>query len=136
MIISGIITNGLGVAVQTIDQQRPFFKERGLKNLDQLQNGTINIDISPKKFSILSFDYFYKNINWESKGTEDFGFIEIKEIKYNGKIYSPGYIYIPHNSPHFSNTSHLEVVAVTIPDIDSGHPIELLVNDGKIQLLD
>lgn len=134
MKLEGIVKEGKGRAANYIPKQKPYFKQAGLKNVDNLKDGSINIDISPLKYEILNFDYFLKNVKWDIGRIEDFGFITIEKIIYNNCEWEkPGYIYIPHNSPHFANKSQFEVIAVEILGIADNKDIKLIIKDGKLK---
>ncbi len=134
--IFGVIVKGLGGAARSLSElQSPLFKNLGLPIAGQFHKGTINIDITPNKFEVLGFDYLLKNIEWEPGRFEDFGFVVIKEIKHNGRNYSnPGYIYVPHSSPHFTNHSQLEIWAVPIHNAADGDSITFSLDDKKLKL--
>lgn len=138
MIIEGILAKGLGHATETIPSQKELFKELGLPNVEKFFNGTLNIDISPRKFSVLKYDYFFKAVEWGSKNNkaEDFGFIKIAALEYADEHYDQvGYIYVPFNSPHFSNPSQFEVISIPIPKIEMGNKIRIHIDSNKIKLL-
>jgi CTP-dependent riboflavin kinase len=132
MVIKGKIIKGLGWAKKTVSYQKPFFKQKGLPGVDRLKDGTINIDIRPVKYKRLNFDYFFKKIANGLGELEDFGFIKIGKIIYNNKEFkNPGYIYIPHKSPHFKNKNQLEIIAIEIPGLKMDNEIELEIDEEK-----
>jgi len=125
----GKISQGFGAATKTIAAQRSLFEKLGLKDVERLRDGTINIDISPNQFFPDNYDYFFKSVEWENGNIEDFGFIKIDKIIYQGQTYNgPGYIYVPHNSPHFSKRNQIEVLAIPIAGAQAGIPIEIIIN--------
>lgn len=135
MKLEGIIKKGHGRATFYTQKQKPFFKQLDLRNVEKLRDGTINLDISPLTFRALKYDHFFEDVIWDETRVETFGFVEIEEITYNGKNWEkPGYIYVPHNSPHFKNKIYMEVVAVEIPGITAGDKIALGIEEGKIEL--
>lgn len=134
MKLEGIVKEGKGRANITIAKQKPFFKQEGLKNVDNFEDGSINVDISPSKYEVLKFDYFFENIKWDKDKIEDFGFIIIEKIIYNNcEWVKPGYIYIPHNSPHFNDKSQFEVMSIKIHGIISDKEIGLIIKEGKLK---
>ncbi|MBU4502754.1 MAG: hypothetical protein KKA79_09235 [Nanoarchaeota archaeon] len=134
MKLEGIVKEGKGRANITIAKQKICFQQLGLKNVEKFKDGSINIDISPLKYEILNFDYFFENVEWDKDKTENFGFVTIEKIIYNNcKWKKPGYIYIPHNSPHFSNKSQFEVISIEIDDIMNDKGICLIIKEGKLK---
>ena len=77
MELSGTICAGEGRASRTLKQQRKQFAKRYLPMVDELHPGTINIDISPQRFTVKYYDYYYQDVSfnfWRRK-KEDFGLI-------------------------------------------------------------
>ncbi|WP_156013212.1 hypothetical protein [Thioalkalivibrio sp. HK1] len=77
----------------SIARQKPFFLERGL-DLGGYFNGTLNADISPKRFSIHHPFLTLRDIKWHpSMPAEHFSFakalIEIGETSVQGLVYYP-----------------------------------------------
>lgn len=135
MKLEGLIKEGHSRATLYTQKQKPFLKQLGLKNVEKLKDGTINVDIFPLSFRVLKYDYFFENVTWDETRVETFGFIGIEEIVYNSKSWEkPGYIYVPHNSPHFKNKSYMEIMAIEIPGITAGDKIALGIEEGKIEL--
>ena len=132
IILTGKIVPGIGMATEFFKQQSPFFVDGGIEK-EVFSNGSINVDISPKKWKITNPDFEFKNILWDQDfGLEDFNFIMLK-LKFQGKIY-PGYIYNPTRTKN-PNTM-IEIVAKRIEGIEYGKEIELLIPEDKIRFLD
>lgn len=135
MKLEGLIKKGHGRATFYTQKQKPFFKQLGLRNVEKLRDGTINLDISSLTFGVLKYDHFFENVIWDETRVETFGFVEIEEMLYNNKKWEkPGYICVPHKSPHFKNKSYMEIMAVEIPGITAGNKITLGIEEGKIEL--
>ena len=134
MKLEGIVCKGLGLATKTIPLQKPFFKQKGLKNIDNFKECTINVNISPLKYELLKLDYYFEKIKWDENEIEDFGFIKIEKIIYNNSTWEkPGYIYIPYNSPHFENKNQFEVISVEIESIENNKEIKIEIQEGKLR---
>ena len=130
--LTGIVTKGLRGATTSFQKQLAFFDLPGIK---ALQNGSINLNIAPWTFSIKKFDYLFPHIEWEPDRIEDFGFINVSNITYRGLSYDqPGYIYIPHGNPHFSDPSLLEIICIPIPKIYYGSLIQITIPDDRLTL--
>lgn len=133
--IIGKITPGLGIATRTVAEQKEEFIRRGLPLMESMHTATINVDISPKTFKIANFDYFFKEVPWGNNRIEDFGFIKIAQILFEGQAYNnPGYIYIPYNSPHFTNHSQFEIISVLIPNVSYGKTIEIVIESENLKI--
>ena len=135
-VISGTVAKGLGGATESLSlQQLPFFKSKGLPATERLHQGTINLNISPKKFRVLSLDYFFKDIKWEKNRIEDFGFIKLESLTHQGIVYDQaGYIYIPYGSPHVDNSSQFEITSNFISSLYPGSIIEISIQEGKLEI--
>jgi len=89
---SGLNPKGMAGANGTISLQKPHFTKAGIPNISNIYNGTINIDISPRKLKITKPDYEIR-CTWLENATETFWFVkgqlEYKDKKYDGYIYYP-----------------------------------------------
>ena len=134
--ITGIIISGLGVATQTVAQQKPEFIARDLPDMSSMHSATMNVNINPNTFRIINYDYFFKEVQWDKDKIEDFGFIKIENIIFERKPYGyPGYIYIPCNSPHFTNHSQFEIISKFIPNVAYGKTISITVDSNKLEII-
>lgn len=139
--IEGTIKRGLQIASgtnpdrslrlnNTIALQRPFFKEHTLPGVDQLHNGTINVDISPREFRITKPAYEI-TCTWFEDVTETFWFVPV-QIEY-GHVRTTGYIYYPCPSAIKSHPDTLvELLAPFVPGIVYGNPIAFLVSQEHL----
>lgn len=78
----------------SIAAQKPRFKARGL-DLSDFHNGTINLDISPKRFEVRAPRLTLRDIAWHpTMPPEDFSFCTAA-LEF-GEQYVPALIYYPH----------------------------------------
>ncbi|MBW4443950.1 MAG: CTP-dependent riboflavin kinase [Plectolyngbya sp. WJT66-NPBG17] len=145
--IEGIIQAGYGVASGTtdsspypkgtIEMQAPFFRALGL-DLAPFFPGTLNINISPKQFQLVSPQYTFRNVQWaEGFAPEDFSFTPCQIIDKNKSFDS--LIYYPHPETkigHFQNPSIVEVIAPLIPDLKYGDRILLSINTEQVRIFE
>ncbi|MBI3167887.1 MAG: hypothetical protein HYZ22_05375 [Chloroflexi bacterium] len=143
LIIRGKLVAGYRVASQpskeypygTIERQKPFFKKLGL-NLDEMQNGTLNISISPNIFEIVNPEYKFEDVEWtDLHPPETFSFSKCT-IKFKGKNYN-GWVYYPHpetKKRHFQDQSKIEVLAEPIPDIKYDDEVEIILNADSVSI--
>jgi hypothetical protein len=141
--VSGVLTEGYRVAsgpssyypYGALDRQRPIFKERGL-DLDGYFNGTLNIDIRPYEFRILKPEFTFRNVEWtDLHPPEHFSFSHCR-VFFREQAYD-GWVYYPHpetKKRNFHNPSLMEVIAITIPDIQYGEVLEVQVNPERIEV--
>jgi hypothetical protein len=121
----------------TLDKQRPFFKKLGL-DLDPFFNGTLNISIAPRTFSMSRPEITFKKVEWtDLHPPETFSFsrceIIFRSVRYDG------WVYYPHPETkirHFQDASMLEVIAQLIPGIMYGDRLQLRINPREISLQD
>lgn len=144
--IDGIVQAGYRVASGTtdsspypkgtIEMQIPFFQALGL-DLTPFFPGTLNINISPKRFEIQSAPYTFKNVHWaEGFAPEDFSFVPC-QIAYQGQTVD-SLIYYPHPETkigHFQNPSVVEVIAPLISGLRYGDQVMLSMNPEQVKIL-
>lgn len=137
MIIQGTHLHGMKGARRSFKRQKKLLSTLGLPDVKSFFDGTINIDTSPVNYEIIKFDYFYENIKhkvFPRKRIEDFGFISITELRHRGEKYiNWGYIYFPHNSPHFKRSHIFELIGPEIPDLKDNDIFELKVKNGRMK---
>ncbi|MBE9010006.1 hypothetical protein IQ250_07280 [Pseudanabaenaceae cyanobacterium LEGE 13415] len=145
--IDGIIQAGYRVASGntasspypkgTIEMQTPFFKELGL-DLTNFFPGTLNINISPNEFELISPQYTFRNVHWaEGFPPEDFSFTPCQTIYQNQSFDS--LVYYPHPETkirHFQNSSIVEVIAPLIPKLKYSDRVTLRINAEEIQIFE
>jgi hypothetical protein len=144
MRLEGRVIKGKGIAsgknidpetglTNTIGMQKPFFKMADIPYIEDVYNGTVNMDISPNEFKINYPDYFVENVAWHVDATESFQFVKT-DIVFGAKDYS-GYIYYPMPSKLKSHPdTRIELLAPKIPDLEYGKKIAIFVADGKISV--
>lgn len=145
MKVSGVLIQGHQVAsgkasdtpfpAGTIALQAPFFKERGI-DLSDFYMGTLNVDVSPAKFDILSPAALVEKLKWINNfPAETFSFCDIK-VYYKEQVY-PGYLYFPHpetKTQHFHPPHLMEILTVKIPEISYGDAVTLEYNPLQLQI--
>ena len=141
--ISGRIIKGLQIASgtnpdpslelnNTIFLQKPFFEKAGILHMQNIFNGTINVDISPNLFKIISPDHEVTCV-WVKNVTETFWLVRTI-ISYNSNSHE-GYIYYPCPSPVKSHEDNIiELLSEKIPAIEYSKPLSIRVSSQKIQL--
>lgn len=148
VVISGTVRQGLrigsglaerpkmtpyGALNDCIRKQKPFFERSGVPNISQMYNGTINLDISPKKFQITNPDYEVKDCEWHPRLKESFWFVAGEAI-FKGQGYE-GYIYYPCPSEVKSHPDNLvEILSQKIPDLNYGDSLIFRTSNNKVQL--
>lgn len=124
--LKGKIVPGSQIGSQTIKMQSSFFEEKIDK--DFLINGSINVDISPKKWKIIDPDFSFTNVVWRPNFSEDFDFVKIK-FRFENKTYS-GFLYNPKRTKN--PRTMMEILSRHIDGIRYGKDIELLLPEDKI----
>ena len=143
--IHGVLVEGYHVAsgpsadypYGALDRQRPIFAARGL-DLSGYFNGTLNLDISPRKFNLIKPQFTFHHVEWtDLHPPEHFSFsrckVIFKSVEYDG------WIYLPHPETklrNFHNPSLLEVIAMPIPGIQYGNELEALVNPDEVNVME
>ena len=125
--LKGKIVPGSHICSKTIKQQSPFFE--GKINKKALENGSINIDISPKKWEIVKPDFSFTNVVWRPNFPEDFSFIKIK-FRFENKIYK-GFLYNPKRTKN--PKTMMEILSDYIKEIKYDKEIELYIPKNKIK---
>ncbi|GEM_PF-1141140 len=139
MIVKGRHVAGMGGANRSVKRQKKIFHRLGLPGAIDLYDGTINLDTSPYGFRLVSFDYLFSDVKHKSfprKRVETFGFITIEKLFYKSITYENwGYIYIPHNSPHFGNEQMFELIGRKIEGFNPGDALQIHVDDKHLRAL-
>jgi len=144
--ITAIINQGHSVAsgksnnspypLGTIEMQIPFFKKLGF-DLSHLFKGTLNLNIEPCTFEIITPEFTFRDVHWaEGFPAEDFSFSSCS-ILYKEREYS-GYIYYPHPETkigHFHSNSLIEVICEAIDGIGYGDSVELRYLENSIKII-
>lgn len=118
-----------------LERQRPLFKAAGL-DLAGCYNGTLNIDIRPRRFRMLQPEYTIRGVEWtDLHPPEDFSFSRCR-VGLQGVEYV-GWVYYPHpetKKRNFQNPSLLEVIAEFIPGVRYGEALEVWVKGEEIEV--
>jgi hypothetical protein len=142
-VLDGILARGYRVAsgpsadypYGALERQRPIFKGRGL-DLDGYFNGTLNIDIHPYAFQMKQPQYTFRHVEWtDLHPPEHFSFSRCKVI-FEGAEYD-GWVYYPHpetKERNFQNPSLVEVIAMPIPSIQYGDPLQVALNPQELTI--
>lgn len=148
IVIEGVIKKGLRIASglsknpkkdsrgivlnNTIFLQKPFFKKAGIPKITKIHNGTINIDISPKKIKILEKDHEV-TCEWLPGVKETFWFVK-GVVEFKGSKYE-GYMYYPCPSPIKSHQDNVvEVLTEKIPDLNYGDVLSFVTSEKKVRI--
>lgn len=142
--ITGVVVRGHGVAsgqgaspypFGTIAMQKPFFEALGL-DLSPYFEGTLNISIGPRTFTLGQPEITLRQVAWTSlHPPEDFSFSRCGVI-YQG-IHYEGWVYYPHpetKKRHFQDASVIEVIAPHIPGLSYGDRVEIALNPAEISV--
>jgi hypothetical protein len=143
--ISGIVQAGYRVASGTadhspypkgtIEMQTPFFKALGL-DLTPFFAGTLNINISPNQFELISPQYTFGKVQWAAGfSAEDFSFSPCQVTYQHTNVDS--LIYYPHPETkigHFQNAAIVEVIAPWIPGLNYGDRLILSINPEQVRI--
>ena len=142
-LLPGLLARGYRVASApsadypygALDRQCPLFAARGL-DLGACFNGTLNVDISPRRFKMVRPQFTFRQVEWtDLHPPEDFSFsrcrVVFREVEYDG------WVYYPHPETklrNFQNPSLLEVIALPIADIKYGDALAVWVNTDEIEV--
>lgn len=141
--IPGVIIEGYRVAsgpseyypYGTLEKQKPLFKEHGL-DLEPFYNGTLNISIKPYIYQMIHPRYTFRKIAWTNlHPPEDFSF-SMCMVRFNRTLY-PGWVYYPHpetKKRNFQDPTMIEIIAMRIPHIQYGDPVEIEINPQEITI--
>lgn len=141
--VEGVVVQGHRVAsgtssespypAGTISMQMPTFASLGV-DLSAYHPATINVDISPLRFSMRRSATRLDNVRWcEEHPPETFSFSRCRVV-YNETEHD-GMVYYPHpdtKRKHFQGDNLLEVLAPLIPGLKYGARIAVLVSDDVV----
>lgn len=138
MMIKGVHIHGMKGAKRSLKRQKKAFAKLGLPGAKEFFHGTINIDTSPFEYTIVKFDFLFRDVKHKSfprKRIEDFGFIEILELVHNNIRYEKwGYLYVPHKSPHFNTHNMFEMVGPELRYFERNGIFEIKINEGRLKI--
>ena len=129
--------SGLGdneTFIGTIVKQKPYFKSAGVKRVGLWYEGTININIEPKKIKILKPDYII-TAEWKPNIVETFWLVDIV-FKHKEKCY-PAYIYYPCTSSVKAHPdSIIELLAEKIEPLNYGDVATIEISHDSVIFAD
>jgi len=142
-LVTGTLVQGYRVAsgpsvdypYGALERQGPIFKARGL-DLEGFFNGTLNVDITPRRFRLLRPEFTFRGVEWtDLHPPEDFSFsrcvVRFDRLEYEG------WLYYPHPETklrNFQNPSLLEVIARPIPNLAYGDTLEVWLQDDEVEV--
>ncbi len=144
MQVKGIVVPGYGVASGasgdprfpdgTLGLQVPLFRRLGL-DLTDCFAGTINVDISPKEFSIARADFRFESVAWSPDSPcETFSFCRCR--LFHKEHQHRAWIYYPHSETkpeHFHSRSLLEILAPPVIGLNYGDEVAVEVSGDKVE---
>jgi hypothetical protein len=129
-LISNIEPGKKVIVDQTVYRQFPHFIKAGVEGIEKMHPGTINVDISPSEFSILSPDYEVA-CEWIEGIKETFWLVKVNLV-FSERVY-PSYVYYPCVSEqHTARNSMIEIISEKIEGIAYGKQVSLSYDDTKI----
>jgi hypothetical protein len=132
-LVSNVYPDGRKIIVdKTVYRQFPFFCDAGVAGIERMHPGTINIDISPREFSLVEPDYKI-TCEWIPGIRETFWLTGVTLI-HNEKQY-PAYIYYPCISEqHVARNFMIEVIAEKIEGVAYDDDVLLVLDTRSIQV--
>lgn len=119
----------------SIEMQVPFFKALGL-DLSAYFMGTINVNITPAAFAVISPKYTFEKVQWiAGVPAETFSFFDCV-LQFNGQKHA-GLVYYPHpetKTQHFHSNSVIEVLAPKIANLHYGTSVTLEYQRSQLQM--
>ncbi|MBS7806101.1 hypothetical protein [Variovorax sp. PCZ-1] len=120
----------------SIAMQAPFFKALGL-DLSDCFSGTVNVDISPQSWQLLSADHCFEHLRWTHlHPPETFSFAAL-EVQWQGAWHA-GWLYYPHpetKQTHFQSRSVMELILPELAGLTTGSVLQLRGSALRVQLL-
>lgn len=120
---------GYRAATSNLDKQIPLI---GL-DFPEIANcfkGSINVKLDCG-LRVDNPDHRTQPIDWGDPNPEVFGLHRVSiEFGPDGLVF-PAWLYIPYNSPHFTNRYQVEIIAEKIPGIGYGSRCQLNISNGK-----
>lgn len=143
--LPGVVVAGHGVASGrakrdqfpggAIRLQTPVFARLGL-DLTAYHPGTINVDVSPARASVVAPRHRFELVEWlPGYPPETFSFVDI-EIRVGDRDYA-ALLFYPHpetKPEHFQEPGVLEVLAAYIEGVAVGDPVFVRLAAGQVEL--
>ncbi len=131
-LVSNIQPGKKVIVDQTVYRQFPFFVEAGVADIKDMHPGTINVEISPYEFAIISPDYTV-TCEWIEGVQETFMLTEVSVLFEEKRI--KGYIYYPMVSEqHAPRNSMVEIITYKIPGVEYGKQISIELPESSIEV--
>jgi hypothetical protein len=139
LILHGTVTQGHGVASGqsgvspykggSLRLQLPYFQNHGI-SLESFYLGTINVDISPRRFELIDWDHEAIQVQWTDLiPAEDFFFSRC-EFQHENQT-EDALIYYPSPDTkveNFHNPNIVEILAPEMKNLKYGDSIKLFLN--------
>ncbi len=132
-LISNVFSDKRIVKVdRTVYRQFPFFIEAGVKDLEGMYPGTINIDISPQRMGIVKPDHEI-TCEWIEGIRESFSLTRVTLIVDSASY--DGYIYYPGISEQHAERDHVvEIITERISGIEYGVSVSVVFDNEKVAI--
>lgn len=115
---------------KTVFRQFPFFIEAGVPGIEGMYPGTINVDISPREFSITAPDHKI-TCEW-IEGVRETFWLTSATLTYKGGVHA-AYIYYPCISEqHVARNHMVEIITERIEGIAYGDAVSLDFDTEKV----
>ena len=132
MIVTGIVTKGYGWASQAIHLQKENLKKYNIPDLENYYEGTINVNIKPKKMKIINPDYKIPPFDWGAGFKEGFSIvrctIKYKNIEQEGLIYCP----MPTDRKVYPEDDIIELLTFKIENLIHGEKISIEFDERRV----
>ena len=143
--VPGIVVAGHGVASGAAKQdqfpggaialQKPVFARLGL-DLSAFHNGTINVDIAPRRIELGAPRTTFEDVVWlEGYPAETFSFADAR-IRVGRTAY-PAMLFYPHpetKPEHFQPPTVIEILAPRIAGIQPGGYVEVWLDPDQVRI--
>lgn len=117
---------------RTVYRQFPFFIEAGVRDLEGMYPGTINVDISPHRMHIVKPDHEV-TCEWIEGVRESFWLTRVTLVV-DGVSYE-GYIYYPGISEQHAERDHMvEIITKRISGIEYGKAVSVLFDTTRVRV--
>jgi hypothetical protein len=129
--IDGTVVRGFQVARETLEKQIPLVAAE-FPEIQYCYRGSINLKLECG-LRIDHPDHRTRPIDWGDPTPEVFGFLRVSiQFPCDGPAFR-AWIYVPYNSPHLSDPSHVEIIAEQISGIEYGALCRLQIPTGRYE---
>ena len=135
VLVSNVYADKRNVTVdKTVARQFPFFVSAGVSGIESMHAGTINVDITPRAFTILEPDHEV-TCEWIDGIRETFWLTRVSCV-FEGTSHD-AYIYYPCVSEqHVARDSMVELITELIPGVAYGKHIDIVWDERKVKLVE